>query len=43
MIPIDNSILEEIEQLAEGIKEDAVNQLDGLKSKKESLDNKYKD
>ncbi len=43
MIPIDNSILEEIEQLAEGIKEDAQHQLDGLKSKKEALDNKYAD
>lgn len=43
LIPIDNDVLQEIKQLAEGIKEGAQNQLDELLSKKESLDKKYEE
>jgi hypothetical protein len=41
LIPIDNDLLEEIQQFAQDIKEGAQNQLDEMTNKKDNLDEKY--
>jgi hypothetical protein len=41
LIPIDNDLLEEIQQFAQDIKAGAQNQLDEMTNKKDNLDNKY--
>jgi hypothetical protein len=41
LIPIDNDVLEEIQQFAEDVKAGAQKQIDDMSNKKESLDEKY--